>query len=59
MIKPLEYYYANGSRVKFNKYTIDISGVVRNVKTDNIISTYKIGDYTNVKVYDNYGKKRG
>ena len=60
MIKPLEYYYADGSHVKFDKYTIDISGAVKNNKTSKILRlSQNIAGYKCVKVVDNDGKHRG
>jgi hypothetical protein len=56
MIKPLEYYYVNGTRVIFNKYTIDENGVIRNKKNDRLLRTYKDkGGYKAIAVYDNDG----
>ena len=59
MIKSLEYYADDGVHTRFDKYTIDTNGVIRNVKTDNIVNTHKCGNYTNVKVYNNDGKRSG
>lgn len=58
MIKSLEYYFENGTHVKFSKYTIDTSGVVRNKKSGKILSTSKIGTYNVYGVCDDYGKRR-
>jgi hypothetical protein len=59
MIKPLEYYYVNGTRVIFNKYTIDENGVIRNKKNDRLLRTYKDkGGYKAIVVYDNDGNSR-
>ena len=58
MIKPLEYYFEDGSHIKFNKYTIDIWGIVRNKKSDEIVLTCKDGQYNIVSVYDDEGKRR-
>ena len=41
MIKTLEYYCANGTHLIFNKYTIDITGVIRNNKTRKKLSYSK------------------
>ena len=30
-MKTLEYYYADGTHIVFDKYTIDTEGVIRNV----------------------------
>ena len=58
MIKPLEYYYANGFHVIFDKYTIDTSGVVMNKKSGKILNTFKTREYNRCLVYDNDNKKR-
>lgn len=58
MFEPLEYYYENGTHVKFNKYTIDIWGVIRNKKSGKILSCRKNKDEYNVcGVVDNEGKQ--
>lgn len=60
MIKPLEYYYTDGSREQFDKYTIDTLGVVRNKKTGRILRTHKDKSYYNVvNVYNNSEIPRG
>lgn len=59
MFKPLEYYYANGTHVKFNKYTIDIWGVIRNKKGETMTYTENKGEYKICSVYDDSGKRRG
>jgi len=48
MIKPLEYYYDDGSYVKFDKYTIDIWGVVRNKENGKVLSYYTNRDEYNL-----------
>lgn len=59
MIKTLEYYFEDETHVKFNKYTIDICGVVRNKKSGKILSYRKNKDGYNVcSVQDDYGKSR-
>lgn len=58
MEKTLEYYYDDGSHVKFDKYTIDAAGVVRNKKTGRILIASKIGEYSVHKVSNNDGKTR-
>jgi hypothetical protein len=58
MIKSLEYYYADGSREQFDKYTIDTSGVIRNATTGGVVSTYKSGKYNAVSVRNSIGKRR-
>jgi len=54
----LKYDYTDGSHVVFDKYTINTSGVVRNLKNGNIVSTQKSGKYNLVNVYDDSGKQR-
>lgn len=49
----LEYYFENGSHVIFEKYTIDTSGIVRNKKTGDQLSTHKLGKYNVCDVRDN------
>ncbi len=51
MIKPLEYYYTDGSHVIFNKYTIDENGVVRN-KKGKMLASHKVGKYNRCTVCD-------
>jgi len=58
MIKPLEYDFENGTHVKFSKYTIDTSGVVRNKKSGKILSASTIGTYNVYSVCDDSGKRR-
>lgn len=59
MSKPLEYYFENGTHVIFNKYTIDIMGVIRNVKTGQVIATHTNGSYEICHVYMDNSKRRG
>lgn len=54
----LKYDYADGSHVVFDKYTITVTGIVRNVTNGNIVSTQKSGKYNRVNVYDDSGKQR-
>jgi len=56
MIKPLKYYFANGSLVIFNKYTIE-NGVIKNKKTGKVVSTQKLGKYNNCSVQGDNGKR--
>lgn len=58
MEKTLEYYYADGSHEKFDKYTIDTSGVIRNATTGGAVSTYKTGKYNAVSVRNAVCKRR-
>ena len=51
MIKPLEYYYTDGSHVIFNNYTIDENGVVRN-KKGKMLAAHKVGKYNRCTVCD-------
>jgi hypothetical protein len=59
MIKTLEYHFEDGISVIFDKYTIDMSGVIKNKKTgiELRLSKNKAG-YQVVSVQDNYGKSR-
>lgn len=56
MIKPLEYYYDDGSHVIFNKYTIE-NGVIRNKKGEPI-KYHKCGEYSRCVVFDDSGRQR-
>jgi hypothetical protein len=58
MFKTLEYYYADGSHVVFDKYIIDTWGVIRNKKTCKVLSPHKKGTYHKCCVQDNSGKGR-
>lgn len=58
MSKPLEYYFKDGSHVKFDKYTIDTSGIVMNNITGEVLSVHKSGSYNRCRVYDNSKKPR-
>ena len=59
MEKTLEYYYDDGTHVKFEKYTIDMSGVVRNKKTGiSLRSSKNKAGYNSCGVIDNFGKHR-
>lgn len=49
-MKTLEYYFSDGSHVKFDNYTIDTSGIVRNKKTGKNQSTFKVGKYNKCSV---------
>jgi hypothetical protein len=59
MSKPLEYYFKDGSHVKFDKYTIDTSGIVMNNITGEVLSTQnnEMG-YNVVNVVSDTGKRR-
>jgi hypothetical protein len=46
MSKSLEYYSEDGTHVIFDKYTIDVNGVVRNTKTGRMISVHKSDKYS-------------
>lgn len=54
----LEYYFENGTHVKFEKYTIDTYGIIRNNKSGKTLSYFKKGKYNTCKVYENCGKSR-
>ena len=56
MIKPLEYYYDDGSHIVFNKYTIE-NGIIRNKKGESI-KYRQCGKYRRCTVFDDSGKKR-
>lgn len=58
MIKTLEYYFNNGSHIKFNNYTIDTSGIITNKKTGKVLKFFKNGEYTRYSVNEDNGKKR-
>lgn len=58
MERIIEYYAKNGSHIKFEKYTIDTRGLVKNIETGNIVNTQKNGVYNTCSVYDNFGKRR-
>jgi hypothetical protein len=58
MIKPLKYYFEDGTLTEFNKYTIDTFGVIRNNK-GNAIVYYKKKKYNWVGVYNDSEKQRG
>ena len=58
MIKTLEYYCANGTHLIFNKYTIDITGVIRNNKTRKKLSYSKNKEgYNTCSVIDDAGSR--
>ena len=57
MIKPLQYYFKDGSHIEFKKYTIDTSGVVRIAETGGVLFMRKKG-YNSVNVVDDVGKTR-
>jgi hypothetical protein len=57
-MKSLEYYYADGSHVKFNKYAIDTIGTIRNKQTGKILSPTINGKYLECCIQDDYGKRR-
>lgn len=59
MSTPPEYYFEDGTYVKFDKYTIDTNGVIMNKKTGKILNTLKKGRYNECSLYDNYGKSYG
>lgn len=56
MIKPLEYYYDDGSHVIFNKYTIE-NGVIRNKKGEPL-KYRQCGKYNRCEVFDDSGERR-
>ena len=58
MIKTMEYYFKDGSHVKFKKYTIDTLGTVRNNNSGKILRTSKSGKYNVCSVQDVSGKQR-
>ena len=58
MEKILEYYFDDGSHVKFVKYTIDASGVIRNNLTGKITSIHKTSVYNVCNVKDDCGNPR-
>lgn len=58
MEKTVVYYAADGSHSKFDKYTIDSSGVIRNIKNGHILSTRKKGEYNAVGLQDSDKKTR-
>jgi hypothetical protein len=57
MIKPLCYYYADGTHVIFNKYTIE-NGVIRNKKGEPMAYNKDKTVYNRCSVYDDNGKRR-
>lgn len=57
-MKTLEYYFDDGSHVVFEKYMIDINGIITNKKTGKMMSTSKIGKYNVVTLQVNNGKPR-
>jgi hypothetical protein len=60
MIEPLKYYFKDGSYVKFNRYTIDTFGVVRNAETGETVSSREDKSGYNVcSVTEDTGKQRG
>jgi hypothetical protein len=60
MIKPLDYYFTNGSYVKFHTYTIDTFGVIRNTKTGETMSLQKNkAGYNMCTIKYDTGKRRG
>jgi hypothetical protein len=52
----LEYYYINCKHVIFDKYTVDIEGVIKNRKTNKVLSKRINGGYNMCSVIDNDGK---
>jgi hypothetical protein len=58
MIKILWYYFEDGNLMRFNKYTIDQTGVIRNKKTDKILICSKSGKYNVCAVQSDDGKRR-
>ncbi len=58
MEKTLEYYFEDGSREHFEKYTVDTFGAIRNKQTGNLLSTSKINTYNIVGVSNDAGKRR-
>lgn len=55
-IKPLEYYFDDGSHIIFDKYNIDAYGIIRNAKTGQMLSYRHTGKYAACNVRYN-GKK--
>ena len=56
MIKPLKYYFEDGTHIIFNKYIIE-NGIIKNEKGEPM--TYrKKGKYNTCDVYDYNGKRR-
>jgi hypothetical protein len=58
MIEPLDYYFTNGSYVKFHRYTIDTFGVVRNIETGETMKSRKTKGYNRCNVTEDTGKQR-
>ena len=54
----LEYYFAGGCHVVFDKYTMDPSCNIIHNKSGKILSIHRDGGYNVCSVQDNYGKKR-
>jgi hypothetical protein len=58
-METLRYYFEDGTLVIFDKYTIDTFGVIRNKKTEKMMSIRKVkAGYNTVGVVDKYGKQR-
>ena len=54
----LQYYFSDGTHVIFDKYTINLSGIIHSKKTEKEIG-YRISNgYYKASVYDNDGKQR-
>ncbi len=59
MSKTLEYYYVNGKHIKFDKYVINTTGHVTNIKNNTPLRHRKNKEGYNVcSVADNCGKSR-
>ena len=58
MIKPLEYHFDDGSHVIFDKYTIDMSGIIINQKTGAVLTNRQKAKYNVVCVRENNGRSR-
>jgi len=57
MSRPLEYYFEDGTHVIFDKYVIDIYGVIRNSKTMQVLNTRKMGKYNVCSIIQDCGEK--
>jgi hypothetical protein len=59
LVKPLEYFFEDGSHVIFEKYTIDTLGIIRNKKSGKT-KKYRQDEYgyNTVVIYDAKGKQR-
>ena len=59
MERTLVYYFEDGTRVTFNKYSIYSFGYIKNKKTGRILAIKKNGDYNVINIFDEKGKRRG